>query len=31
MNKTFQDLEMEIGSIKKTQIEGNLEMRNVGI
>lgn len=30
MNKTVQDLDMEIESIKKMQIEGNIEMKNLG-
>ena len=29
MNKTVQDLKMEIEAIKKTQIEGILEMKNL--
>lgn len=29
-NKTVKDLKVEIGSIKITQNEGNLQMRNVG-
>ena len=29
-NKTVQDLKVEIDSIKKTQIEGNLKMKNLG-
>ena len=28
MNKTFQDLKMEIDAIKKTQTKGILEMKN---
>ena len=31
MNKTVQDLKMEIESIKKTQSEGNLEMKNLDL
>jgi hypothetical protein len=31
MNKTVQDLEKEIESIKKTQTEGILDMENLGI
>lgn len=30
MNKTVQDLKMEIEAIKKTQTEGVLEMGNLG-
>ena len=30
MNKTVQDLKMEIEAIKKTQTEGILEMENLG-
>jgi hypothetical protein len=30
MNKTVQDLKMEIETIKKTQTEGILEMENLG-
>jgi hypothetical protein len=29
-NKTIQDLKMEKEAINKTQIEGNLEMKNIG-
>ena len=29
MNKTVQDLEMEIEAIRKTQTEGNLEIENL--
>ena len=31
MNKTVQDLKMEIESIKKTQNKGILEMKDLGI
>ena len=30
MNKTIQDLKMEIEAIKKTQVEATLEMENLG-
>ena len=30
MNRTFQDLKIEIEAIKKTQTEGILEMENLG-
>jgi hypothetical protein len=30
MNKTVQDLKMEIEAIKKTQTEGTLETENIG-
>ena len=30
MNKTTQDLKMEIEAIKKTQVEATLEMENLG-
>ena len=30
MNKTIQDLKMEIEAIKKTQMEATLEMENLG-
>jgi hypothetical protein len=30
MNKSVQDLKVEIESIKKAQTKGNLEMKNIG-
>jgi predicted nucleic acid-binding Zn-ribbon protein len=30
MNKAIQDLKVEVGTIKKTQMEANLEMENLG-
>jgi len=30
ITKTMQDMKMEIESTKKTQTEGNLEMKNLG-
>ena len=31
MNKTFQDLKIEIESVRKTQTEGILNMKNLGM
>jgi hypothetical protein len=30
LNKAIQDLEVEVGTIKKTKMEANLEIENLG-